>query len=175
MSMLGSKGISPMIAVVLLIAFTVAVGGILSLWLTTLTTTQTGATGTAAEKQILCARSVLEISEAKAELGAADSANITVFYKYGSENLYNFTITFIDNQRNSVTINNSAMGMVGNTQYNNTAGQYFEPGMTSVWNVNSTMGLSLSGSSLQLVRIRALCQTDYPVMAECKAGDSCMK
>lgn len=43
-----SKAISPIIATVLLIAFTVAVGGILSLWLTSFTTTtnQTKCAGT---------------------------------------------------------------------------------------------------------------------------------
>jgi flagellin-like protein len=37
------KGISPMIAIVILIAFTVAVGGVISFWLTTFAGTQTGA------------------------------------------------------------------------------------------------------------------------------------
>jgi flagellin-like protein len=167
---IGRKAISPMIATVLLIAFTVAVGGILSVWLTTLTATQTGTTGTAAEKQILCARSVLEISEVKSSLGAADSANVTVFYSYGTENLYNFSITFIDDQRVSATTFANVT-----PQYNDTVGQRFEPGMLTVWNINAAQGLALGGSSLQSVRVRALCQSTYPVSGECKAGQACMK
>jgi flagellin-like protein len=50
-----SKAISPMIATILLIAFTVAIGGIISVWLATYTrTAQTAVTG-ATEAQIKCA------------------------------------------------------------------------------------------------------------------------
>jgi len=51
---MSAKGISPMIAVVLLVAFTVAVGGILSLWLTNYVTTTTGSVQTATENQTAC-------------------------------------------------------------------------------------------------------------------------
>jgi len=49
------KAISPMIAVILLIAFTVAIGGILSVWLTSVTQTQTSTSGSYAEKVAKCA------------------------------------------------------------------------------------------------------------------------
>jgi hypothetical protein len=158
-----------MIAIVLLIAFTVAVGGILSVWLTTLTSTQTTTTGSAAEKQILCARSVLQISEVTSNLSSSDYSNVTVIYEYGTENLYNFSITFVDNARNSATTNNTLT-----PQYNNSAGQYLSPGMMIVWQVTPAHGLSLGGSSLYSVRVRALCQEDYPISSECKSGQSCM-
>jgi flagellin-like protein len=167
--MVERKGISPMIAIVLLIAFTVAVGGILSVWLTTLTSTQTTTTGSAAEKQILCARSVLKISEVTSTLGSSDYSNVTVIYDYGTEDLYNFTITFVDSDRDSATTNNSLT-----PQYNNSAGQHFSPGEMVVWQVTPAHGLDLGGSSLYSVRVRALCQGTYPVSSECNTGQSCM-
>jgi len=168
-----SKAISPMIATVLLIAFTVAVGGILSLWLTSLTSTQTSTTGASAEKQILCARSVLRVTEVVFR-GSSPTANITVVYEYGTENLYNFTIAFVDSNRKSYTVNRTALS----PQYNNTAGQMFAPGMLQTWNLNiSTISgdaTVLTATSLQDLKVVALCQSTYPVMGECKAGQSCM-
>ena len=55
------KGISPMIAIVLLIAFTVAVGGILSLWLTGYTTTTTGSVASITENQTKCAGTYIDV------------------------------------------------------------------------------------------------------------------
>jgi flagellin-like protein len=51
---MNSKAISPMIATILLIAFTVAVGGIISVWLTGYTRTTSAAVSTATEDQIKC-------------------------------------------------------------------------------------------------------------------------
>jgi flagellin-like protein len=48
------KGISPMIATVLLIAFTVAIGGIISIWLTTYTTTTTETISKESETRMTC-------------------------------------------------------------------------------------------------------------------------
>ncbi|MEM5766043.1 MAG: archaellin/type IV pilin N-terminal domain-containing protein [Candidatus Aenigmatarchaeota archaeon] len=51
---MSSKAVSPMIATILLIAFTVAVGGIISVWLTTYTRTTGASVSTATEDQIKC-------------------------------------------------------------------------------------------------------------------------
>ncbi|MFH1623123.1 MAG: archaellin/type IV pilin N-terminal domain-containing protein [Candidatus Aenigmatarchaeota archaeon] len=56
-----SKAISPMIASVLLIAFTIAVGGILSLWMTGFTTTTTSSVETASINQTKCAGTYIDI------------------------------------------------------------------------------------------------------------------
>jgi len=56
-----AKGISPMIAIVLLVAFTVAVGGILSLWLTNYVTETTGSVQTATENHTACSGSYINI------------------------------------------------------------------------------------------------------------------
>jgi len=55
------KAISPMIATVLLIAFTVAVGGILSLWLTGYMTTTTGVVETATTNQTKCVGTYINV------------------------------------------------------------------------------------------------------------------
>lgn len=49
------KAISPLIAVVLLIAFTIGVGGLVSIFVTGLTTTSTGITGNQSEALTRCA------------------------------------------------------------------------------------------------------------------------
>lgn len=51
---MNSKAVSPMIATILLIAFTVAVGGIISVWLTGYTRTTGAAVTGATEDQIKC-------------------------------------------------------------------------------------------------------------------------
>lgn len=50
----GRKGVSPLIAAVLLIAFTMAVAAILTAWVTTFTQEQTDALGNKSEEQIDC-------------------------------------------------------------------------------------------------------------------------
>jgi len=175
--MTGKKGISAMIATVLLIAFTVAVGGILSIWLTSLTNTQTESTGTAAERQVLCARSVLGISEVTSKFGSGtDMFNITVVYNYGTEDLYYFNITFVDDMRNSLTV---TPNIGAGKNFNKT--NPLQPGMMQVFNINTTdttgsveRSGDLSGASLYSVRVRAICQENYPVVGECKAGQACL-
>ncbi|TAL47764.1 hypothetical protein EPN87_02145 [archaeon] len=62
------KGISPMIATILLIAFTVAVGGILSVWFSTTTTSQTGITGAAAQNYTRCGGAAINIQSVSSTL-----------------------------------------------------------------------------------------------------------
>lgn len=56
------KAVSPLIATVLLIAFTVAVGGLISIWLTGFTQTQTQSVGSQASTQITCSNGGLALS-----------------------------------------------------------------------------------------------------------------
>lgn len=176
-----SKGVSPLIALVLIIAFTVAIAGIVSAFLTGLATTQVDVTGDAGEKQILCGRSVLELDEVTSVLNStvtgSDNANVTLVYTYGTEPLYNFTLIFVDDKRNAFTINQTSM----NPQFHKGSAS-LQPGMMAVWNLNLTNisinqgGVdSLRGGALSSVRVRALCQDDYPVSGECKANWGCMK
>jgi flagellin-like protein len=158
------KGISPVIATVLIIAFTVGVAGIFIMWISPFSQEQMEETSDVAEKQLKCARSVIAINEVK----FGTITNITAQYVHGTENLYNFTLSFIDNKRQVLNLNYTSI----TPQYNDTAGQRFTPGMIVVWNIDTS---SLSGTSLQSVFVNALCQKQYPVSNECKAGDPCMK
>jgi len=155
---LGAKGIDSMIATVLLIAFTVAVGGILSVWLTSMASTQTETTGSAANAQTLCARSVLVIKEV--DYSTTANANVTVGYNYGTENLTAINIYFIDAKRASY-----------NKTFSGTNSGSMIPGDLKTFAVTAT---GLTGDSFQDVRVVAMCQGTYPISTECKTGQSCM-
>jgi len=59
----GSKGISPLIATVLLIAFTVAVAGIVSVWITSFTATSTQTVSSHSETELICAYAGVKMSD----------------------------------------------------------------------------------------------------------------
>ena len=59
------KGLSPLIATVLLIAFTVGVGGIISVWITGFTQTSSKIVSNEGEKQITCRNGAIDISNHK--------------------------------------------------------------------------------------------------------------
>ncbi len=56
------KGLSPLIATVLLIAFTIGVGGLISIWITGFTQTSTGIVRKEGEYQIVCSNGALDVS-----------------------------------------------------------------------------------------------------------------
>lgn len=73
------KGISPMIATVLLVAFTVVIGGILMLWFTTLARTTTAGAGSQAEAILKCSNANFQI------LSVDTSGNKVTIVHYGSD------------------------------------------------------------------------------------------
>jgi flagellin-like protein len=85
------KGISPLIAAVLLIAFTMAVAGMFSQWVPSLMqSTQEGVTDSS-ESVLDASRAELEVSRASYDSG---SGNLSVtFRNSGGEELSNFTVT----------------------------------------------------------------------------------
>ena len=149
-----------MIATVLLIAFTVAIGGILSVWLTSMASTQTETTGSAANAQTLCARSVLVIKEV--DYSTTANANITVGYNYGTENITNITVYLIDSKRASYS--KVAVG----TNFS------MVPGDLKTIAVGSTTLAAAVGDTFQTVRVVGMCQGVYAIATECKTGQSCM-
>ena len=158
------RGISPIIATVMIIAFAVGIAGIFIMWVGPFSQRQMEETSDVADKQLKCARSVLEIIEVR----YGSTTNITVQYTHGTESLYNFTFSFIDSNRQVLNLNRTQV----TPQYNVTTGQAFTPGMMGVWNIDTS---SLTGGTLQTAYVNALCQTQYPVSVECKSGDPCMK
>lgn len=90
------KGISTMIAAVLLIAFAVAVGGILSIWLPGLIRTSAAGTETQTEATVKC-------SNAGFEVITADSGNNRIYVTTTSSDvkIYPNTIRFGDGSINT--------------------------------------------------------------------------
>lgn len=84
------KGISPMIATVLLIALVVAIGGILSVWLSGYFTSITQPTGASTTTIIKCSYSFLEIKEVKYY---TNRVSALIVYQYGTESLRNVSCT----------------------------------------------------------------------------------
>ena len=83
------KGISPMIATVLLLAFTIAVGGIISVWLTGMTRTQTAGVTTAAQ----CASTRLDVIAAITIPGSTNSTAQVTYTNLGPEIIYPTNVT----------------------------------------------------------------------------------
>jgi flagellin-like protein len=73
------KAISPMVATVLLVGFTIAVGAILSLWFTTFTRTQTAAVGAGAA----CASNPVYVRA----IGLSDTNLISLVSNGGADNV----------------------------------------------------------------------------------------
>jgi flagellin-like protein len=97
------KGISPMIAVILLIAFTVAIGGILSVWLTGLQQQQTTVTGEYAEKVAKCAGVSLNIKNITPILN--NQITFQVSHESGTYELTNVQVVVVYTDGGSTTQN----------------------------------------------------------------------
>lgn len=151
-----TKAVSPLVATVLLVAFTVAIGGILSVWLSSFTKTQTATVESSSEKQIKCAASTLTIKEATYK---GTIINVTTYYDSGTEVLNNFTVYVTGG---------------GYTNSSGTSYVYINmlPGEANVTSISVVGGASIPPD---YVRAVAFCQNKTAVVGECKAGQPCMK
>jgi flagellin-like protein len=105
---MSSKGISPLIAVVLLIAFTVAVAGVISLWLTGFTTTTTGSVESASTNQTKCAGVYIDVISVTNDTvifrnPGSQQINSVVCYSSGGENITSGTINLAVGDINSTS------------------------------------------------------------------------
>ena len=141
------KAISPMIATVLLIAFTVAVGGILSLWLTGYTTTTTSAVETATTNQTKCAGTYIDVISV-----ASDAILIT---NRGSQSIS--SIRCYSANASSWGLGTIAPGEMNTTKWNSsgTAGTYATGFGTSITCTGNCLNIGVTG--------------------ECKSGQTCWK
>ncbi len=100
------KAISPLIATVLLIAFTITIATILASWMTGFTTTQTETAGGKAREEIACAYGSLAIKsmkynnsenklygEIENEMGDTDLSNITFSVILANSSSYGYSVT----------------------------------------------------------------------------------
>jgi flagellin-like protein len=151
------KAISPMIAVVLLIAFTVAVGGIISVWLTGFTRTATGGTESRTEALTRCTASGFEVISVK-------SANKFIYLtQYSSDvQIYPITVIYSDG-----SVANSTQFDSGGTDSDRkvTAGEISPINLTSTFPSGATS-----------LRVKAYCEygvINTSLEAECRKGDKC--
>jgi flagellin-like protein len=82
------KGISPMVATILLIAFTVGIGGIISVWMSGFTTSTTGNVEKAATNQTKCAGAWIRIDTV--------GVNSVLYSNPSSQNVTNIKLYYSD-------------------------------------------------------------------------------
>ena len=158
------KGISEIVATVLVIALVVLIGGIVGMFVINFTKSQTGLTQHSSENMAKCGNVILTIDEVETDADL-NPINVTFTYSAGTEDLYNFTVYIIDAKINLNSTSNLS------PSYNTT--NPLRVGETVFWSI-PTNGWGLSGS-LSHVMVQGLCETDYPVTADCKSGETCMK
>jgi len=141
------KAISPMIATVLLIAFTVAVGGILSLWLTGYMTTTTGVVETATTNQTKCVGTYIDVISVGS--GAILITNL------GSQNISSIKCY-------SANASSWSLGSLGPGELNSTK-----------WNASGNAGIYETAFGTSVTCTGNCLNTG--VSGECKTGQSCWK
>jgi flagellin-like protein len=89
------KGVSPLIVTVILIAFSIALGGIVSSWLTSYLKGNMSTIGDKGQNQTKCSYSTLQIREDNdytfSQAAGGTNFNVTVTYITGYETLSNFS------------------------------------------------------------------------------------
>jgi len=148
------KGISPMIATVLLVGFTVAVGAILSLWFSTYTKTQTATVGSATA----CASTTLDV-----KVPVVTASNATVLITNNGPATVNITSVTVTCGTSSIT-NSSATGLIDTS--NNLNLTYIAKGESRTWKVT----ISGCTASNVAVDVHAACEGGGITSGGCPAG-----
>ena len=153
------KGLSGLIVTVLLIAFVFAIGAIISVWLSGLTTEQTESVSAGSDSFIKCASDTLTVSQVK-YLGNGSSrlVNVTAV-SGGSVAMKNITVTVV-----------GAGGSVSSPTFYNGTGESLVAGGVFAASVDAG-GISFP---IQLVTVRGLCEGRV-VIGNCEEGRNCMK
>ena len=141
------KAISPMIAIVLLIAFTVGVGGLVSIFVTGLTTTSTGITSNQSEALTRCAGAWINVYSV---------TNASVFYSNpNSQTLTGVVIVYTNGNSQSATDATLSPG---------------ESGLTSP--ANGTIPAPLHTPNTSII-VRGQCQTLVTAEGKCTNSQDC--
>ncbi len=150
---LNKKGLSPLIASVLLIGFTMAVAAILVVWITGFTQQQTTTVGQRADLQTKCSYSSFTIPRNDVAV-VGNTLNVTVVYSAGSEllNITGFEVR-----------DTNGISYVNITVVNNTAVQNIALGSVTKFTNYILSGAIPGGVSWSKVRVTALCQNQYTV------------
>jgi len=137
------KGLSPLVATVLLIAFTVGVGGLISVWISGFTKTSSSIVSKEGENQILCSNGAIDLSNLRY---CSTINNISGIIKNnGRITLGNITLQTIFNNGTQVShsLNDTGTGGVN-------AGNYLALRAGQIFSFNVSIG---GGSSGQYDRI----------------------
>jgi flagellin-like protein len=150
-----SKGLSPLIASVLLVAFTMAVAAIIINWITGFTQQQTTVVAQRGDQQTKCAYSTLYIS--RTDVSAIGNAlNLTVTYMAGTEIL---NITGIE-VRDANGISYVNITIPGTDNYTRNIGLGSVTKLTN-YILSGTIPGGVAWSEL---RVTALCQNQVAIM-----------
>ncbi len=156
------KGISPLIASVLLVAFTMAVAAVLVTWITGFTQQQTETIGSRGSQQTICSYSGLSINRddvsvlGNSTTGDGSRFNMTITYSAGTETLNITGVTIRD--ANGVTYVNTTAPNLDATVRNIGVG-------TSVKLTNYILsGVVPSGLTWREIKVTALCQSKIVVV-----------
>lgn len=142
------KGLSPLIATVLLIAFTIAVGGLISIWITGFTQTQTQSVGSQATTQITCSNGGIAISS----VGFCNSYLTARLSNIGSISLGNLSLIIVfQNASNTQNLYLQQQGSIVNVSSSCCSNLTIQPnGLTSF---NVTIG----GSNYDTIKVVSNC------------------
>jgi len=144
------KGVSPLVATVLLIAATVAIAGIISVWLTSFTRTTTTSVETTATNQTKCAGAYLKIDSV--------SRNIT-------PSAYNATVIYSNPSPQTIT-NINFFATPGNETFYNVT--------TTLTSGNATSA-NLTLTTSTKITIKGICLSTVVVEGTCTSSDTCWK
>lgn len=155
------KGISPVIATILLIAITVSVVVLVNVWFPGLIGSQQETIESSSSDFTQCASSNLEVVQARyLASGSPSIINVTVGSS-GSQNLKNVTIVVVGGGASTTSI-----------KYYNQTNDDLVPGLSFAVSLNTTGGASLPP---EIVTVSGFCGTSYVVSDDCRAGEACMK
>lgn len=161
------KAISPMIAVVLLIAFTIGVGGLVSIFATGLTTTSTGVTQNQSTSLSKCAGAWINVYRV---------TNSTIFYQNPTSQPITGLAAIFSDGKSSVTVldQNLTAGEANFTEITNETssrtGVGFAGGSATAVLTGIAPGAAPGNTSVVL---RGLCQNAVTVEGTCRNGQVC--
>ncbi len=154
-----SKGIEPMIAAVLMIAFTLAVAALVGGWLTSTIRQETTQVGTGFALQVNCTKAVLDIVDVVCTNTAGAAANVTItLANTGPVSLTGPTFLFRSNAQD-----------ICSASFTDTIAS----GATALFRVNcSTLGFD-NTDFLSYARASLNCQNQITVFADKSLSDLC--
>ncbi|MFH1105985.1 MAG: archaellin/type IV pilin N-terminal domain-containing protein [Candidatus Aenigmatarchaeota archaeon] len=150
------KGLSPLIASVLLVAFTMAVAAIVVAWITGFVQQQTNTVGSRGENQVKCGYSILSIDKNEVSV-VGNALNVTVTYSAGTETL-NITGFSVRDANGNTYVNTTSLSSLA---YNETKNMAVG---SQIKFVNYILtGSVQSGVAWSEVRVTGLCQNQFAV------------